>query len=213
MERKIVPVLLGADLNCYNVARAFHESYGVKSYVLGRYAIGATKYSRMINFKSYPDLDNPERFVEILTDFAREHKGEDLILMGCTDDYVSLVVHNKHLLTDYIIFSVIESAESIDTPTYQTVCNYSNAEVSELIMAGATCVMVLPYAAMAATAPVSFRSASAVPLNFEMNSVMAVSLDDGTHQFAFYGGDLVVTVTYYADGTIENSLISTETET
>lgn len=103
MERRIVPVLLGADLNCYNVARAFHESYGVKSYVLGRYAIGATKYSRMINFKSYPDLDNPERFVEILTDFAHEHKGEDLILMGCTDDYVSLVVHNKHLLTDYII--------------------------------------------------------------------------------------------------------------
>ena len=28
----IIPVLLGADLNCYNVARAFHQQYGVISF-------------------------------------------------------------------------------------------------------------------------------------------------------------------------------------
>ena len=28
---KITPVLLGADLNCYNVARAFHEAYAMPS--------------------------------------------------------------------------------------------------------------------------------------------------------------------------------------
>ena len=33
---KITPVLLGGDLNCYNVARAFHEKYGVCSYAFGR---------------------------------------------------------------------------------------------------------------------------------------------------------------------------------
>ena len=38
MKEKITPVLLGADLNCYNVARAFHEEYGVVSYAFGRYA-------------------------------------------------------------------------------------------------------------------------------------------------------------------------------
>ena len=26
----IIPVFLGADLNCYNFARAFHEAYGVQ---------------------------------------------------------------------------------------------------------------------------------------------------------------------------------------
>ena len=36
MENKnIIPVLIGADMNCYNVARAFHEQYGVKSYASG----------------------------------------------------------------------------------------------------------------------------------------------------------------------------------
>ena len=44
MSKTIVPVILGADLNCYNLARAFHEKYGVKSYAFGRYAIAPTKY-------------------------------------------------------------------------------------------------------------------------------------------------------------------------
>ena len=52
MNKTITPVLLGADLNCYNVARAFHMQYGVKSYAFGRYAVSATKYSKIINFKS-----------------------------------------------------------------------------------------------------------------------------------------------------------------
>ena len=33
---EIIPVFLGADLNCYNFARAFHEAYGVESYAYGR---------------------------------------------------------------------------------------------------------------------------------------------------------------------------------
>lgn len=41
----IVPVFLGADLNCYNFARAFHEAYGVESYAFGRYPMAPTKYS------------------------------------------------------------------------------------------------------------------------------------------------------------------------
>ena len=36
----IIPVFLGADLNCYNFARAFHEAYGVESSV-GVQALGA----------------------------------------------------------------------------------------------------------------------------------------------------------------------------
>ena len=35
----IIPVFLGADLNCYNFARAFHEAYGVESYAYGRYTM------------------------------------------------------------------------------------------------------------------------------------------------------------------------------
>ena len=48
-DREIIPVLLGADLNCYNVARAFHMKYGVISNAFGRYAVSATKYSRIVD--------------------------------------------------------------------------------------------------------------------------------------------------------------------
>lgn len=98
MKEKITPVLLGADLNCYNVARAFHEEYGVISYAFGRYAIGATMNSKIVRFTAIPDFDTPDRMVEVLNAFAKEHKGEKLIVMGCTDDYVALIITNKHRL-------------------------------------------------------------------------------------------------------------------
>ena len=54
----IIPVFLGADLNCYNFARAFHEAYGVESYAYGRYPMAPTKYSKIVHFTTVPDMDN-----------------------------------------------------------------------------------------------------------------------------------------------------------
>ncbi len=100
---KITPVLLGADLNCYNVARAFHMQYGVKSYAFGRYAVSATKYSKIINFSSVPALDDDTVMLDTLHRFADAHLGEKLILFGCTDDYVAMIIRNREELSDYVI--------------------------------------------------------------------------------------------------------------
>lgn len=106
-----------------------------------------------------------------------------------------------------IIFSVIEAADA-ETVTYQTVCNYTPAEVGELMMAGASCVMLTPYAVMPASA--STLSASGRTANIiAMQAVISAQLDDGSYQFMFptMGGQAIIT--YAADGTIENSLLST----
>lgn len=103
MKNKITPVLLGADLNCYNVARAFHEAYNVKSYAFGRYAIGATEYTKIISFKIVNNFDDPDTMVYILNAFAGEHNGETLILLGCTDDYAALIIKNKERLKGFVI--------------------------------------------------------------------------------------------------------------
>ncbi len=105
---KITPVLLGADLNCYNLARAFHEAYGVSSYAFGRYEISATKGSRIINFKIVPDIDNEETMMRELGAFAEEHKGERLYLFGCTDDYAAMIIRCKSKLPQYIAPSPAE---------------------------------------------------------------------------------------------------------
>ena len=105
MEKlNIIPVLIGADLNCYNVARAFHEEYGVKSYAFGRYAIGASNYTRIIKFTIVEHIDDPEVMVKTLTDFANAHEGATLIAFGCTDDYASMLIHyGDRLRPRYIV--------------------------------------------------------------------------------------------------------------
>lgn len=105
----IIPVLTGADLNCYNIARAFHEQYGVISHAFARYSIGATKYTKIINFHEVPDFDNPSIFIDTLNNFARDMADDDkLILFGCTDDYVSLIVSNKSMLSNKFIIPYID---------------------------------------------------------------------------------------------------------
>lgn len=78
---KITPVLLGGDLNCYNVARAFHEKYGVCSYAFGRYKIGATEYTKIIKFTVQSDMDNPKMLLKILDEFAEKHAEKSLFLL------------------------------------------------------------------------------------------------------------------------------------
>ena len=50
-QQDFVPLLIGADMNAYSVARALHEQYGVVSHALGRFAAGDTKYSRITSVK------------------------------------------------------------------------------------------------------------------------------------------------------------------
>ncbi len=103
MEQKVTPVLLGADLNCYNVARAFHEAYGVVSHAFGRYAVSATKYSKIVDFTAISDIDSEDVALRVLTEFAGKHQGEKLVLFGCTDDYATMIARLREKLPDYII--------------------------------------------------------------------------------------------------------------
>ena len=72
---KITPVLLGADLNCYSVARAFYEAYGVRSYAFGKYRTCAVAYSKIVNFSKTEKLDDPEILCVVLEEFAKKHSG------------------------------------------------------------------------------------------------------------------------------------------
>ncbi len=94
-SEKITPVLIGADMNCYTVARAFHEAYGVKSYAFGRWAMGETMYSKIVNFTAVPDIDNAVTLLSVVSQFANQNRNSTCIVMGCTDDYVSLVMDIK----------------------------------------------------------------------------------------------------------------------
>ena len=88
----IQPVLIGADMNCYSLARAFHEAYGVTSQAFGRWPMGDTKWSAIVRCTYIPDVDDPCVLLRTVTDYANARPDTTCIVMGCTDDYASLLM-------------------------------------------------------------------------------------------------------------------------
>lgn len=105
---RIQPVLLGADLNAYNVARSFHEAYGVISKAYGRYAIGATQNTRILDFEAVKELDRDDVMVKTVNAYAASHTDCNLIVMGCTDDYVAMIIRNRDRLDSRYIVPYID---------------------------------------------------------------------------------------------------------
>lgn len=110
-NHKIQPVLLGGDINCYSVARAFHEAYGVKSYAFGKYALGATKDSRIIDYTIESAINEPAVFIPTILQFGQKlkSKGYQPILMGCTDEYAELIIDHKDKLSKVFITPYINA--------------------------------------------------------------------------------------------------------
>lgn len=98
-QNKIVPVLLGADLNCYSVARAFHEAFGVCSFAFGRYSLGTVAHSSIVRLTVVPDLTEDDVLLRTLSDFADAHPDDDLYLVGCTDAYAELIIRHRGVLS------------------------------------------------------------------------------------------------------------------
>lgn len=107
---------------------------------------------------------------------------------------------------DAIIFSVIEAATAaIETPTYQTVCNHTLEEVRNLMLAGAGCVLVMPYAALTAASTLRVDNPTPTPTVMTMSAVMGMQSDNGSVQFMFMNTGGTISITYNVDGTITNS--------
>lgn len=110
---------------------------------------------------------------------------------------------------DTIIFSVIEAADAaIETPTYQTVCNHTLEEVRNLMLAGASCVLIMPYAALTAASTLQAHDPIPTPTVMTLSAVEGGQMDDGSVQFIFMSESGDKSITYNADGTITNSLLS-----
>ncbi|MBR6050863.1 MAG: ATP-grasp domain-containing protein [Clostridia bacterium] len=100
--RQIFPVLLGADLNCYSVARAFHEAYGACSRVFGKDELGAIKHSKIVSFSKIPPLEERETVLRVLIDFAVS-TNEKPYIISCTDEYALFIIENQDILSKYYI--------------------------------------------------------------------------------------------------------------
>ena len=100
MSEIIQPVLLGADLNCYSMARAFFAACGRPSVVYGQAELGAVRYSRYVRFYRVEGLGRKEVLLPLLQQRAATRpQGMKEILLPCTDEYARLLIEESERLS------------------------------------------------------------------------------------------------------------------
>jgi D-aspartate ligase len=98
------PVILGADIGVYALARAFHEEYGVRSIVVSGAALGPVAHSRILDNVLVADGHDPRQLVDALLRVAAEHAGARLVLLANSDWLVRVVVqHRAELEPHYVV--------------------------------------------------------------------------------------------------------------
>lgn len=101
------PVILGADIGVYALARAFHEEYGVRSTVVAGAALGPIADSAILDVRLVADGHDPRQLVDELLAVAREHtaaqRPERLVLLANSDWLVRVVVQHRAELEPFYV--------------------------------------------------------------------------------------------------------------
>ncbi len=105
-DKPITPVLLGGDLNAYSMAASFMRAYGVRSYVFAREKLAMVSTSSFLELYKVPNLDDCNIAVKMLTDFAKEHRGERLLLIPCADWYLEMLEYARDVLHGHFFFHI-----------------------------------------------------------------------------------------------------------
>lgn len=102
--RDLQPVVLGADIGVYALARAFHEEYGVRSIVVSGAALGPVAHSAILDNVLVADGHDPRQLVDALLRVVREQAGRRLVLLANSDWLVRVVVqHRAELEPHYVV--------------------------------------------------------------------------------------------------------------
>ncbi|MDY3052562.1 MAG: hypothetical protein SOR89_05265 [Ndongobacter sp.] len=102
--KQILPVILGSDFNAYNVARSFHEAYGVTSATAGKGILVQVKHSKIVEPNIVPNFDDDELFVKYMLEFAQKNRDKTLILLSAGENYVNKIFRTYDALKEaYII--------------------------------------------------------------------------------------------------------------
>ncbi|MCL2757117.1 MAG: hypothetical protein FWD43_03445, partial [Coriobacteriia bacterium] len=101
MSDVFLPIILGSDENAYGMARAFFERYGIRSLLVCRQRLAATKCSKIVDIIQVDEFDDEAVFIPTITGVLKDQPGRK-ILIPCSDRYTELVVKNSALLEPYI---------------------------------------------------------------------------------------------------------------
>lgn len=151
MYQAIQPVLLGADLNCYSMARAFFAAGSRPAIAFGQAALGPIRYSRYLRFTAVPSLGKKEVLLPLLVGLGKSlPRGVRAILLPGTDEYARLLMEEEETLARYYLLpgppksalplfeksSFYRLCEGYRIPYPLTVCLDAMPTQAELLRAG-----------------------------------------------------------------------------
>lgn len=101
--KKILPIMLGSDINAYSMSRLFYEEYSVKSLVLTTEIFNATKNTKILDIKIVNNLHEKDIFLKELNEIYEKNKDKKIILISCGETYSNLLCDNKKKLSNFVI--------------------------------------------------------------------------------------------------------------
>lgn len=112
-NQPFVPLLLGADINVYSMARAFHEAYGVKTVAYGMYPSGPCYGSAIIDYRVSDRNSDPDKVLENVGHVSAQFPDKTVLLLGCGDDYLTAIAANlgkypKNVVAPYVSLEQME---------------------------------------------------------------------------------------------------------
>ncbi|WP_435300197.1 hypothetical protein [Timonella sp. A28] len=123
----IRPVILGADIGIYALARAFHEEYSVTSTVVASAALGPIAHSAICDVHLVAHNYNPDVIVaELIKIGQRKKPNEVLILLANSDWFVRVIVQNRAALEPYYVVPFLGEQildDISDKATFALICN------------------------------------------------------------------------------------------
>ncbi len=131
------PVILGADIGVYALARSFHEAYGVTSVVVAGAALGPVAHSRIVRHEIVSDGHDPRQLVDRLLEVARRMPDARLLLMANSDWLVRVVVQHRIELEAYYVVPFL-SADVLDQisdkATFAEICTRLDISVPRTLV-------------------------------------------------------------------------------
>jgi D-aspartate ligase len=109
-DADFLPVVLGTNLNTYNIARSLHEAYGVRTLALGRAALRETAASAILDVRAYRDFDEPARIVEVLREIAAEFPDRKRLLIANIEHYTNVVLAHREELAELYLIPLTDAA-------------------------------------------------------------------------------------------------------
>lgn len=119
------------------MARAFHEEYNVQSLMVARDLSGPVMNSKILRYWEEKELDDSKVFLDTMKKIYEENKDKTLIVIGCADHYVRLVVENKEALKDmYVVpYSDKEVLDNIVLKeTFYSLCSKYNLDYAKTLV-------------------------------------------------------------------------------